>query len=157
LLHTAADTARLGAALADTCPWEQDGPRLLFLSGEIGAGKTTLAAAMLARLGVDEAARSPSYALIETYTVPAGLAVHIDCYRLSEPRELEQLGLRDYFTNHTLWLLEWPEHVRSALPMPDLNLSLAPVGEGRAGTLQALTGVGEYWRTRVERELPSQT
>lgn len=157
LLHTAADTARLGAALADTCPWEQAGPRLLFLSGELGAGKTTLAAAMLARLGVDEAARSPSYALIETYGVRAGLAVHIDCYRLSEPRELEQLGLRDYFTARTLWLVEWPEHVRSGLPVPDLTLSLTAAGEGRVGILEALTDAGRDWRAQVERELPSHT
>jgi tRNA threonylcarbamoyladenosine biosynthesis protein TsaE len=157
LLHTAADTARLGAALARNCPWQQAGPRLLFLSGELGAGKTTLAAALLAALGADEAVRSPSYALIETYDLRAGLAVHVDCYRLNEPRELEQLGLRDYFTAQTLWLVEWPEHVAAALPPADLTLRLELAGEGRSGRIQAGTGVGEQWLAQVEREMPSQT
>ena len=157
LLHTAADTARLGEALADTCPWDPPGPRLLFLHGELAAGKTTLAAAMLARLGVDEAARSPSYPLIETYGVRAGLAVHLDCYRLSGPRELEQLGLRDYFADRTLWLVEWPEKVLGGLPVPDLTLSLAPAGEGRTGVLEALTDVGNAWCVQVERKLPTHT
>jgi tRNA threonylcarbamoyladenosine biosynthesis protein TsaE len=155
LLPTAADTVGLGTALAATCPWELPGPRLLFLSGELGAGKTTLAAAMLATLGVDEAARSPSYALIETYSVRAGVAVHVDCYRLSEPRELEQLGLRDYFAARTLWLVEWPEHVRSGLPAPDLTLNLTPAGEGRSGVLQALSDAGRSWYAQLEQLLPA--
>ena len=156
-MHTAADTARLGAALAHTCPWEPSGPRLLFLSGELGAGKTTVAAALLDTLGVDEPVRSPSYALIETYSVRAGTVVHIDCYRLREPPEIEQLGLRDYFTARTLWLVEWPENAGTALPVPDLKLILEPAGQGRTGVLEALTSVGEHWRARIERELPSQT
>ncbi len=156
-LHTAADTARLGAALARTCPWEQAGPRLVFLSGGLGAGKTTIAAAMLENLGIEEPARSPSYTLIETYAVRAGTAIHIDCYRLSAPREIEQLGLRDYFTAGTLWLVEWPEHAAGALPAPDLTLRLALAGEGRSAVLEAGTAIGERWRERVERELPSQT
>lgn len=157
LLRTAADTARLGAALAHACPWGDAGPRLLFLSGELGAGKTTLAAALLEALGADETVRSPSYALIETYSLRAGLAVHVDCYRLSEPRELEQLGLRDYFTARTLWLVEWPEHVSAALPVPDLTLRLELTGDGRSGLIQARTSLGEGWLALVERELPSQT
>jgi tRNA threonylcarbamoyladenosine biosynthesis protein TsaE len=157
LLHSAADTARLGAVLAHTCAWERPGPRLLYLSGELGAGKTTLAAALLAALGCDEPAHSPSYALIETYGVRAGTVVHIDCYRLRGPSEIEQLGLRDYFTARTLWLVEWPEHAGAALPEPDLHLHLTPVEHHRSGLLEALSEVGEDWRAQVERELPSQT
>ena len=96
-LPAATDTMQLGALLAHACPWGAREPRLLFLSGELGAGKTTLAAGLLEALGVAEAVRSPSYTLIETYPLRLGLAVHVDLYRLQGPEELEPLGLRDYF------------------------------------------------------------
>src|SRR5665213_4069301 len=89
-------TESLGAALGRHTPWGPGGARSLFLSGELGTGKTTLAAALFARLGVRETVRSPTYSLIETYPVSAGHAVHIDLYRLRGAEELEQLGLRDY-------------------------------------------------------------
>jgi len=153
-LHSAAHTARLAAALAHGCPWGEPGPRLLFLSGELGAGKTTLAAALLAALGVAETVRSPSYALLETYPLRKGLAVHLDCYRLSDPRELEQLGLRDYFGPHTLWLVEWPEHAAAALPKPDLAVQLTVAADGRCAEIEAQTAAGADWLARVERSLP---
>jgi tRNA threonylcarbamoyladenosine biosynthesis protein TsaE len=156
-LSSAEHTARLAAALGGTCPWQQAGPRLLFLSGELGAGKTTLAAALLESLGAQETVRSPSYALIETYDLPAGLAVHVDCYRLSDARELEQLGLRDYFTDRTLWLVEWPERVGSALPAPDLALRLEVAGEGRSCRIGAPTRIGQEWLAQLSEVLPSKS
>jgi tRNA threonylcarbamoyladenosine biosynthesis protein TsaE len=155
-LRTAADTAQLGAALAHSCPWEQDGPRLLYLSGELGAGKTTLAAALLAALEVGEAVRSPSYALIETYAVKAGLVLHLDCYRLNEPDELEQLGLRDYFNGGTLWLVEWPEHAAGALPVPDLTVQLQYAADGRSALIEARSDTGRGWLRLVSPRMPSQ-
>ena len=95
-LPAAADTVRLGAALGQALAWSEQGPRLIFLTGELGAGKTTLAAALLGALGATETVRSPSYALVETYPMRGGLGVHLDCYRLADAREFEQLGLRDY-------------------------------------------------------------
>ena len=144
-------TELLGAALARSCPWEQPGPRLLYLSGELGAGKTTLAAAMLAALGVEEAVRSPSFALIETYSLAQGVAVHVDCYRLQDSLELEQLGLRDYYAADTLWLVEWPERVAPALPDPDLLLRLQPEADGRGATIETRTAAGAIWLAAVER------
>ena len=144
-LATAEDTERLGAALGRTCPWSDEGPRLLFLSGELGAGKTTLAAAVLAALGTAETVRSPSYALIETYRLPAGLAVHVDCYRLADAREFEQLGLRDYFSPRTLWVVEWPERAGAALPQPDLRLELRFDRGGRIAQCEAGTSAGAGW------------
>jgi tRNA threonylcarbamoyladenosine biosynthesis protein TsaE len=157
LLGSAADTARLAVALARTCPWQQAGPRLLFLSGELGAGKTTLAAALLESLGAQETVRSPSYALIETYSLRVGVAVHVDCYRLSDARELEQLGLRDYFTDRTLWLVEWPERVGGALPLPDLALRLELAGEARSCRIEARSSIGEAWLALVKQQRPSQS
>jgi len=156
-LPGARQSEALGAALARGCPWDEAEPRLIYLSGELGAGKTTLAAALLESLGAQETVRSPSYALIETYSLPAGLAVHLDCYRLGDARELEQLGLRDYFTDRTLWLVEWPERVAGALPVPDLALRLELAGEGRSCRIEARTSIGQGWLALVRQQLPSQS
>jgi tRNA threonylcarbamoyladenosine biosynthesis protein TsaE len=155
-LSDAGQTERLGAALARACPWPAAQARLLFLSGELGAGKTTLAAAMLAALGVPETIRSPSYALIEIYALRDALAVHVDCYRLADMLEFEQLGLRDYLTPNTLVLIEWPERFAAALPKPDLALRLAFAEAGRSCSASAGTGIGEVWLGRLEQELASQ-
>jgi tRNA threonylcarbamoyladenosine biosynthesis protein TsaE len=142
-------TEALGAALARHCPWDQRLARLVFLSGELGAGKTTLAAAMLQALGVREVVRSPTYALIETYTAVAGEAVHIDLYRLHGAQELEQLGLRDYLNPRTLLLVEWAERAGGALPDADLAVRLESIGAdpaaGRTARLEALSAAGERW------------
>jgi tRNA threonylcarbamoyladenosine biosynthesis protein TsaE len=143
------DTERLGAALAAACPWRHSGPRLLYLSGELGSGKTTLVAALLHALGVAEPVRSPSYALLELYPLERGLAVHLDCYRLGGAQDLEALGLRDYFTDGSLLLIEWPEQTGQALPDPDLRLQLRVQGEGRACQVLAKTATGEQWLSAV--------
>jgi tRNA threonylcarbamoyl adenosine modification protein YjeE len=158
-LSSARATEGLGQALARHCPWDENQPRLVFLSGELGAGKTTLAAAVLHALGVEESVRSPSYALIESYRVPAGEALHIDLYRLHGAEELEQLGLRDYLNGHTLLLVEWPERAGGALPMPDLHLRLAALAggaEGRDARIEARSGAGESWLRATLAALPSQ-
>ena len=144
-LPAAADTMRLGAALGQTLPWSEEAPRLLSLSGELGAGKTTLAAAMLAALGATDTVRSPSYALVETYSLRGGLGVHVDCYRLADAQEFEQLGLRDYFAPRTLWLVEWPERAGAALPPADLAVSLQAVRAGRCAEIESLTAAGTAW------------
>jgi tRNA threonylcarbamoyladenosine biosynthesis protein TsaE len=159
-LPSARDTERLGLALARSCPWDEQGPRLIFLSGELGAGKTTLAAALLQGLGVDEIVRSPSYALIETYRAHAGEAVHIDLYRLQGAEELEQLGLRDYLNPRTLLVVEWPERAGSALPPPDLALRLETISAegatGRNASVAARSGAGETWLALTCGALPNQ-
>jgi tRNA threonylcarbamoyladenosine biosynthesis protein TsaE len=156
-LPAAADTVRLGAALGHTCPWDEHAPRLLFLSGELGAGKTTLAAAMLEVLGATETVRSPSYALVETYPLREGLGVHVDCYRLSDAQEFEQLGLRDYFAPRTLWLVEWPERAGAALPPPDLTVSLRATFGGRSADIEATSGAGAAWLSLVQAAWAGQS
>jgi tRNA threonylcarbamoyladenosine biosynthesis protein TsaE len=159
-LPSTSDTQRLGMALARSCSWDEQGPRLLFLSGELGAGKTTLAAALLQGLGVAEIVRSPSYALIETYRAHAGEAVHIDLYRLQGADELQQLGLRDYLNPRTLLLVEWPERAGTALPPPDLALRLETIAadgaSGRRAAIEARSGAGETWLALTCGALPNQ-
>jgi tRNA threonylcarbamoyladenosine biosynthesis protein TsaE len=156
-LPAAADTMRLGAALGRTCPWDKQAPRLLFLSGELGAGKTTLAAAMLEVLGAAEPVRSPSYALVETYELRQGLGVHVDCYRLAGAQEFEQLGLRDYFAPRTLWLVEWPERAGAALPSPDLSVSLKALPGGRSAQIEGTSVAGTAWLERLKETFLSQS
>jgi tRNA threonylcarbamoyl adenosine modification protein YjeE len=144
VLPDAAATERLGHALAMSCTWDDRQARVLFLSGELGAGKTTLAAALLHALGVNEPVRSPSYALTELYTTTAGEAVHLDLYRLQGSAELEQLGLRDYLNPRTLVLVEWPEHGAGSLPRPDLHVRLQTVPV-RIAIIEALTAAGATW------------
>jgi tRNA threonylcarbamoyl adenosine modification protein YjeE len=144
VLPDAAATEQLGEALAMSCSWDERQARVLFLSGELGAGKTTLAASLLHALGVTEPVRSPSYALTEVYSTPAGEAVHIDLYRLQGFAELEQLGLRDHLNPRTLVLVEWPEHGAGFLPCPDLHVHLQTVPV-RIATVEALTPAGTSW------------
>jgi len=146
---------RLAEALAAALPWDDQAPRLLYLSGELGTGKTTLAGALLGALGAAEAVRSPSYALLEIYPLRAALGVHVDCYRLTDPGELEQLGLRDYFRAHTLWLVEWPERAGRALPPPDLWVRLRVADPGRTAEIAAATPVGATWLAQVRTTLPA--
>jgi tRNA threonylcarbamoyl adenosine modification protein YjeE len=158
-LSSARATEGLGWALARDCPWDQQQPRLVFLSGELGAGKTTLAAALLQALGVEETVRSPSYALIETYRARAGEAVHIDLYRLAGADELQQLGVRDYLNGNTLLLVEWPERAGGALPGPDLFVrleALADPAAGRDARIEARSDAGEGWLRAAMAALPSQ-
>jgi tRNA threonylcarbamoyladenosine biosynthesis protein TsaE len=159
-LPDARDTERLGLALASHCPWDEREARLVFLSGELGAGKTTLAAALLQALGVVETVRSPSYALIETYATRAGEAVHLDLYRLEGAEELQQLGLRDYLNARTLLLVEWPERAGGALPAPDLVVRLETLAGhgavGRSALIEARSSVGERWLAATLVALPNQ-
>jgi tRNA threonylcarbamoyladenosine biosynthesis protein TsaE len=154
LLPDVAATEALGRALAQTCPWG-DQALMLWLSGELGAGKTTLAAATIQSLGIEEAVRSPSYALIEIYQGSAWQAVHVDLYRLQAGAELEQLGLRDLFVARTLLLVEWPERAFGALPAPDVNIRLE-VAPQRQAHLEARSRIGEQWVGATRSRLTTQ-
>ena len=140
-LPGAADTERLGQALADSLPARA----VLLLEGDLGAGKTTLARAMLQRLGVRGAVRSPTYTLVERYATPVGEAVHLDLYRIADPEELLYLGLDDLAESARLWLVEWPERGRGALPAADLRLRLAAREGGRRAVLEPLSAIGRSW------------
>lgn len=129
----------LGHALAATRPQ----PAVVHLHGDLGAGKSTLARALLRALGVAGTVRSPTYTLVERYPVEGGEAWHLDLYRIGDPGELDFLGLDE--GGAVLWLVEWPERGRGATPAPDLEVRLAIDGAGRSAELMAGSPAGQHW------------
>jgi tRNA threonylcarbamoyladenosine biosynthesis protein TsaE len=130
-------TERAGAALAD---WMRDRcGGVIFLSGPLGAGKTSLARGLLRALGVGGPIRSPSYTLVEPYECEGRTVLHLDLYRLRDADEFEGLGLRDFSPRHAWWLVEWPEHGEGHLPKPDLWLRLSIPQAGRHLHVEAST------------------
>lgn len=117
----------------------------VYLSGELGAGKTTCVRSLLRTLGVVGLIRSPTYTLVEVYALPDVTCVHVDLYRLEDALEVEELGLRDYLAGDCLLLVEWPEKGRLALPPVDLALSLTYRGDARACRIEASTALGCLW------------
>ena len=145
-LPDVAATEALGAALAATRPAHA----VVHLHGDLGAGKSTLARALLRTLGVRGAIRSPTYTLIEPYRLDGGdEAVHLDLYRIATADELEFLGLDDLAAQAALWLVEWPERGGKALPQADVRVDLAVAGEGRSAILEGRTGQGQDWLDRA--------
>lgn len=106
-------------------------PLLIYFYGEIGAGKTTFIRAYLHASGVQGSVKSPSFALIEPYQLSDRMIYHIDLYRLSHAGEIEDIGLRDYFNSKSICCVEWPQHAGSALPPPDLAVTLDYCQTGR--------------------------
>ena len=123
-------TLAFGAAAAAALPASGE-PLILHLQGDLGTGKTSFARGMLRALGETGPVRSPTYGLINEYPLEAGVVVHVDLYRLIDPAELDNLGLRDLLAGSRLWLIEWPEKGQGRVPAPDVTLSLRVAGEGR--------------------------
>lgn len=135
-----AATVALAGELARTTPARA----VVYLQGDLGAGKSTLARAWLRALGVTGTVRSPTYTLVERYPLAAGgEALHLDLYRIGGAGELEFLGLDD--GDAALWLVEWPERGAGGLPAADLRVRLAVAGNGREATLESASEAGRAW------------
>jgi tRNA threonylcarbamoyladenosine biosynthesis protein TsaE len=114
------------------------------LHGDLGAGKTTWVRHLLRALGVEGRIKSPTYAVVEPYTVAAGEVWHFDFYRFSDPREWEDAGFRDIFASPGLKLCEWPDNAAGVMPTPDLDLNIqVDEHEQRHVQLTALTPRGQ--------------
>jgi tRNA threonylcarbamoyladenosine biosynthesis protein TsaE len=147
-LPDSAITESLGAALAHAFAASSTGA-VLFLRGELGSGKTTCARSLLHALGVTAIVRSPTYTLVDTYSVGDLNCVHVDLYRLRSTTEVEELGLRDLTGPHYLMLIEWPEKGGDAVPHADVDLQLRYAGESRVASLSAVSEVGERWLAKL--------
>ncbi len=135
------------AQLAQSC---ENLPAVIFLRGELGAGKTTLARGFLRGLGFEGVVKSPTYTLVEQYDLSKNLTVfHFDLYRIHDPEELEFIGIHDYFAQKGIFLIEWPEQGGDLLPLADLSCYIRQSGEGREVGVEALTERGEKILERV--------
>ena len=136
-------TEAVGAELARSRPARRNALTVVYLTGDLGAGKTTLARGFLHALGVAGIVHSPSYNLMDVYETLTGPVVHLDLYRMRDPSELEPLGLRDEARPGALWLIEWPQRGEGWLPPADVVITLA-VGVGEH-TIAAESGSEYGW------------
>ena len=118
---------------------------VIYLQGELGAGKTTCVRSLLRTLGVAGLIRSPTYTLVETYRSQGMTFIHVDLYRLGGPDAVEELGLRDCLGTDCLLLVEWPAKGGSALPPSDLDVTLTYQDDSRRALLTARTQRGLVW------------
>jgi tRNA threonylcarbamoyladenosine biosynthesis protein TsaE len=131
-------TERLGATLAALCP----PGTVVYLRGDLGAGKTTLVRGFVRSLGHRGTVKSPTYTLVEIYGLSGRTVYHWDLYRVRTPRELDDIGVRDYFDGRSTFLVEWPERGGAALPPADLDILLSYFEHGRRVRLEACSEKG---------------
>jgi tRNA threonylcarbamoyladenosine biosynthesis protein TsaE len=136
-----AATLRLGAALAVGV----EPGRTLFLSGGLGAGKTTLVRGLLRALGVTGRVKSPTYPLVELYRLSRLNFYHFDFYRFKNEAEWSESGFREYFNAQSACVVEWPERAGDLLPAPTLAVQLEVAGTGRRAHLSAPSPAGADW------------
>jgi tRNA threonylcarbamoyladenosine biosynthesis protein TsaE len=139
---------RVGAALAAALR----GGELCYLRGDLGAGKTTLSRGLLRALGHSGAVKSPTYTLVESYSLALATVHHFDLYRVQDPMELEDFGLRDYLDGTAIVLVEWPERGDGALPDPDLDITIRAEGVGRRISVLAHSARGDAALDRLKQE-----
>jgi tRNA threonylcarbamoyladenosine biosynthesis protein TsaE len=146
---TPAETEAVGAKLAAALPAQRKALTVVYLTGDLGAGKTTLARGFLRALGIVDVVRSPTYTLLETYESAAGTVTHLDLYRLRDASELEALGLRDFARSGNVWLVEWAERGAGVLPAADLNVLFTIGSDTHDIMAQSSSELGESWIRRI--------
>lgn len=129
-------TLMLGGEIARHCPTQQF---TIHLEGELGAGKTTLTRGLLRQLGHAGNVKSPTYTLVEHYSLKDRAVFHFDLYRLTDPEELDYLGLDDYLSHNSLCIIEWASHGEGFLPQPDLIINLCYQDHARTVTFEPLS------------------
>jgi tRNA threonylcarbamoyladenosine biosynthesis protein TsaE len=115
----------------------------LYLHGDLGSGKTTLARGLIQGLGFQGRVKSPTYALVELYTVSRLNLYHFDFYRFKDQKEWRDAGFNEYFNDASVCLVEWPERAAGLLPAADLDIALQFAGDGRDLSIRAGTESGK--------------
>ena len=137
------------AGLAQQFAHDLTPPAVIYLEGDLGAGKTTFARAYIHALGFQGYVKSPSYGLLETYSAGGQTILHLDLYRIEDPEELEYLAIRDLYDRQSVLLVEWPARGVQHLPAPDLMLEFGEKDEKRFIRCTALTARGSTLAEKV--------
>lgn len=147
-------TDNLGEQLAHAVSRVQPRHFVIYLVGDLGAGKTCLARGLIHGFGHAGRVKSPTYTIVEPYELSDKKIYHLDLYRMSDPEELEYLGIRDMSQSNAIMLVEWPERGERALPAPDLEIKLAhaPGQVGRDVSLRATSEQGKAVLGALSRE-----
>ena len=138
-LKNETETTEIGARVASCLK----GGEVIYLKGELGTGKTTLVRGALNELGHTGNVKSPTYTIVEPYSIDSHVIYHFDLYRLDDPEELESLGIRDYCDGQSICFFEWPEKGGDFLPDADILISLSYQNEGRALEISAFSEIGD--------------
>lgn len=138
-LRNDADTITLGRLLSEVSTLNTT----IYLIGTLGAGKTTATRGFVCARGFNGVVKSPTYTLVEQYKFSDCSIYHFDLYRLNDPEELEMMGIRDYFSEDSIRIVEWPENGEGVLPGPDLSVELNYLGVKRSVSVSAQTTKGE--------------
>lgn len=136
---------RLAACFAAFSPQKA----LVYLTGDLGTGKTTFSRGFIQAAGHPGNVKSPTYTLVETYLLPHKTIHHMDLYRLADAEELEYLGIHDLLDSG-LCLIEWPQRGQGVLPAADLSLQLDYSGQGRRMQAEAHNPATEQWLAQVQ-------
>ena len=125
------------------------GEGVIHLSGDLGAGKTTLCRGILRAMGYSGAVKSPTFTLVEPYQISGSEVYHFDLYRLADPGELEYIGIDEYFGKNKLCLIEWPEKALGYLPQHDVDITIDVLGEKRIIGVSSNSQSGEKICTQL--------
>ena len=128
-----AETVAIGGVIAAEIVRRYQGDALVFLHGQLGAGKTTLVRGVLEALGYSGTVKSPTYTLLEPYALSGQDAFHFDLYRVSDPEELGLVGFDEILDGPGIKLIEWPQRALSWLPEPDVEVKLEVVAPAATG------------------------